>query len=80
MQKEGWLSSYASRARASGDLDIGIIGTGGTLLDIFDRVLAVGFDDFTFSRRGDAELLENVATYRLKVKIAYRGARWDAEH
>ncbi len=64
---------FGVRARASGDLDLGIVASGGTLLEIFDRVLGVGFHDFTFERRGEPELLENAATYRLKVKIAYRG-------
>lgn len=64
---------FGIRARASGDLDIGIVAAGATLVDSFDRVLAVGFHDFTFARRDEPELLENAGTYRLKVKIAYRG-------
>jgi hypothetical protein len=63
---------FGIRARASGDLDIGIVATGSALLQTFDRVLAVGFHDFTFVRRDNPELLENVLTYRIKVKIAYR--------
>ncbi len=64
---------FGVRARASGDLDLGIVASDAVLIEVFDRVLAVGFDEFTFERRGEPERLENIATYRLKVKIAYRG-------
>jgi len=64
---------FGIRARASGDLDVGIGATSDALLETFDRVLLVGFDDFTFVRRDAPELLENVQTYRVKLKIAYRG-------
>lgn len=64
---------FGIRARASGDLDVGIVTGGKALLEVFDRALAVGFSDFTFARNGEPELLENVRTYRVKVKIAYRG-------
>jgi hypothetical protein len=63
---------FGIRARASGDLDIGMVAGGSTLLETFYRALAVGFHDFTFARRDEPELLENVHTYRIKVKIAYR--------
>lgn len=64
---------FGVRARASGDLDLGIVAGDNILVEIFDRVLAVGFHDFTFERNAEPERLENVATYRLKVRIAYRG-------
>jgi Nucleotidyl transferase AbiEii toxin, Type IV TA system len=64
---------FGIRARASGDLDIGIVAGGDVLLETFDRALAVGFHDFTFARRGEPERLDNARTYRLKVKIACRG-------
>lgn len=64
---------FGIRARASGDLDIGIVAGGQPLLELFDRVLAVGFHDFTFTRRGEPDILENARTYRVGVKIAYRG-------
>jgi hypothetical protein len=64
---------FGIRARASGDLDVGIAAKGEALVDVFERVLAVGFHDFTFTMRDTPTLLENVQTYRIKVKIEYRG-------
>jgi len=64
---------FGIRARASGDLDIGITSGGEDLLTVFDRALRVGFDDFSFERRDSPEILENADTFRLKVKVAYRG-------
>jgi len=64
---------FGMRARASGDLDIGIVAGGKPLLDVLDRVLKVGFSDFTFGRADGPDLLENVQTYRVNVKVAYRG-------
>lgn len=64
---------FGIRARASGDLDLGIVTGSGDLLSTFDRVLETGFHDFIFTRRGEPRVLENSQTYRLEVKIAYRG-------
>ncbi len=60
-------------ARASGDLDIGIVARGDELIAVFDRVLAVGFDDFTLTRPAEPHFLDRVSTYRLTVKIQYKG-------
>lgn len=64
---------FGIRARASLDLDVGIISSGTELLEAFDRSMNLGFDKFTFERKRDARLLENVATYRLQIQVSYMG-------
>ncbi len=64
---------FGIRARASKDVDVGILSGGEDLLAAFDRVLAVGFHDFGFRRRDNLLHMERAATYRLQVQISYRG-------
>lgn len=64
---------FGLRARASMDLDIGMLTSGEALLTSFDRALAVGFHDFIFIRSDDVKRLEQTNTYRLKIRILYRG-------
>ena len=39
---------FATRARATKDLDLGLEGPRGRRVDLFQRALALGFDAFTF--------------------------------
>ena len=64
---------FGVRARASRDLDLGILSEGNDLVELFDRVLAIGFDKFTLKRPRDSRRLENVETYRLAVKVEFMG-------
>lgn len=64
---------FGVRARASRDLDLGILSSGNDLVEVFDRVLAIGFDKFTLKRPKDVRKLENAATYRFAIKIEYMG-------
>jgi hypothetical protein len=63
---------FGMRARASQDLDIGIMGSLDELIPLFHKVLAVGFDGFSF-RVNDELLLSQVQTYRAAVRIQYLG-------
>ena len=63
---------FGVHARASRDLDIGILSGGADLVALFDRVLTIGFDEFTLERPRDVRILENVSTYRFSVKIKYK--------
>jgi len=63
---------FGMRARASQDLDIGIMGDCEELIPIFHRVLAVGFDGFSF-RVNDELYMTQVQTYRVTVRIQYLG-------
>jgi hypothetical protein len=64
---------FGIRARASKDVDIGIVSGGEELLAVFDRVLALGFAGFAFRRRDNLLHMGRAATYRLEVQIAYGG-------
>ena len=39
---------FATRARATKDLDLGLEGPRGSRVDLFQRALGLGFDAFTF--------------------------------
>jgi hypothetical protein len=60
-------------ARASGDVDIGIVSPSGDLVSALDRALSVGFAGFTFVRKGAPQHLEQAATHRVEIQISYRG-------
>ena len=64
---------FGIRARASKDVDVGIISGADDLLAVFERVLVVGFAGFTFRLRDNIRHLENAVTYRLRVQILYAG-------
>jgi hypothetical protein len=64
---------FGIRARASKDVDIGIVSGGEELLAVFDRVLAIGFAGFAFRRRDNLLHMERAATYRLELQISYGG-------
>ena len=63
---------FGMRARASQDLDVGIVGNFEELLPLFYRVLAIGFDAFTFRAAGET-FMEQAQTYRIAVRIQYSG-------
>ncbi len=63
---------FGIRARASGDVDIGIVAEGEDLLSVFDRVLELGLDGFTFVR-GTTLYLANANAHRIEVRIQYKG-------
>lgn len=63
---------FGVRARASGDVDVGIVADDADLLTLFDHVLALSLGDFTFAR-GQTQLLVNARAHRAEVRIAFRG-------
>ncbi len=70
---------FGMRARASQDLDVGIIGNFDELIPAFHRVLQVGFDGFSF-RVADEVFMEQVQTYRVTVRIQYLGHAFGKLH
>lgn len=54
---------FGVRARASGDLDVGIVAEDADLLPAFDEVLALGLGDFTFVR-GQTQFLANASAHQ----------------
>ena len=67
---------FAGRARATKDLDLALDAPRGARLELLQRALAVGFDDFSFrAKRGSRELAEADAV-RVDVAVAYRTRSW----
>ena len=62
-------------ARATRDLDVGLCGEPGQLLQVFDLALAVGYGEFALRRRGEARVLDNGAR-SLEVTVTLRGRAW----
>lgn len=70
---------FGMRARASQDLDVGILGNFDELIPLFHRVLQVGFDGFSF-RAMDELYMDQVQTYRVTVRIQYLGHAFGKLH
>lgn len=70
---------FGMRARASQDLDVGILGNFDELIPLFHRVVQIGFDGFSF-RVLDELYMEQVQTYRLTVRIQYLGHAFGKLH
>ena len=66
---------FGNRARASKDLDVGLLAGPNEMLTLFDKVLDLGFDDFRFTRKGDLETLPSGAI-RIDVAITYHNRPW----
>lgn len=67
---------FATRARATKDLDLGLEGPRGSRVDLFQRALALGFDEFTFRLKAQTRDMEQVDTVRVNVAVAYRTRAW----
>ena len=67
---------FATRARATKDLDLGLEGPRGSRVDLFQRALALGFDAFTFRLKAQTRDMEQADTVRVNVAVAYRTRDW----
>lgn len=67
---------FATRARATKDLDLGLEGPRGSRVDLFQRALALGFDAFTFRLKAQTRDMEQADTVRVNVAVAYRTRAW----
>jgi hypothetical protein len=65
---------FATRARATKDLDLGLEGPRGSRVDLFQR--ALGFDAFTFRLKAQTRDMEQADTVRVNVAVAYRTRAW----
>lgn len=63
---------FGALARASKDVDVGIIAPPEQLLDVLDRIFELDFADFTFRRKRVTELAD-VRTLRIGIQISYKG-------
>jgi hypothetical protein len=67
---------FATRARATKDLDLGLEGPRGSRVDLFQRAVGLGFDAFTFRLKAQTRDMEQADTVRVNVAIAYRTRAW----
>ena len=64
---------FGQRARATKDIDIGLEGDRTSRLRALDAAIALGFDQFSFRRKGTPHALEQADTVRIEIAIAYQG-------
>lgn len=86
--QEGTLKSYflkggvalelrfATRARATKDLDLGLEGPRGSRIELLRQSLALGFDEFTFRVKAQTRDMEQADTVRVNVAVSYRTRAW----
>jgi len=67
---------FATRARATKDLDIGLEGPRANRLDLLQRSLNLGFEDFAFRVKAETRDLEQADTVRVNVAVSYRTRAW----
>jgi hypothetical protein len=67
---------FATAARATKDLDLGLEGDRVSRLASFEKAIQLGFDEFTFRMRPQARHMELADTVRVQVAITYRTRGW----
>lgn len=67
---------FATRARATKDLDLGLEGPRAGRLDLLRRSLDLGFDEFAFRVKAQTRDMEQVDTVRVEVAVSYRTRAW----
>ena len=67
---------FAQRARATRDLDLGIVGTRSRRLEVLAAALSRGFDLFTFRLKAPVREMDQADTVRVQVAVQYRTRSW----
>src|ERR1700733_7339173 len=67
---------FAEGARATKDIDIGVPVERSKRLRVFQDAVALGFDAFTFLRKGKPLNMDKVDAVRLELAIRYRTRAW----
>ncbi|MCC6540359.1 MAG: nucleotidyl transferase AbiEii/AbiGii toxin family protein [Bryobacterales bacterium] len=67
---------FATQARATKDLDLGLEGPRGSRVDLLSRALALGFDAFAFRVKAQTRDMEQADTVRVNVTVTYRTRAW----
>ncbi len=67
---------FATAARATKDIDVGLDGERSERLKGLERALALGFDAFTFRLKEQTRRMDLADTVRVAVAIQYRGRGW----
>lgn len=63
---------FGLAARSTKDLDLGLEGNRKSRFETFEKVLALGFDEFRFRRKSDPRDLDRADTYRFEVAVTYK--------
>lgn len=67
---------FATGARATKDMDIGLDGERSNRMTILERALALGFDAFTFRLKAQTRNMDMADTIRVPVAVQYRSRAW----
>lgn len=67
---------FAGAARATKDMDLGLDGSIAERLELFERLLAFGFDAFTFRLKSQRKHMDLADTIRVEVAVQYRTRAW----
>jgi hypothetical protein len=67
---------FAESARATKDIDIGVSGNREQRMILFQKAVALGFDEFTFQLKGKSLSMDKVDAVRLELAIRYRTRAW----
>ena len=67
---------FAEGARATKDVDIGLVGERAERLQTFRDALALGFDEFSFQLKGKPLSMDNADAVRLELGVLYRTRAW----
>jgi hypothetical protein len=67
---------FATRARATKDLDLGLEGPRTNRLELLRRSLELGFDYFAFRVKAQTRVMEQADTIRVNVALQYRTRAW----
>jgi hypothetical protein len=67
---------FATAARATKDIDLGLDGTRADRLEAFGQAVALGFDEFTFRLKAQTRSMDLADTVRAQVAVQYRTRAW----
>lgn len=67
---------FATAARATKDMDLGLDGTRADRLEAFRQAIAMGFDEFTFRMKAETRNMDLADTVRVQVAVQYRSRAW----
>lgn len=67
---------FATAARATKDIDLGLDGTRAARLEAFEQAVALGFDEFTFRPKAQTRSMDLADTVRVQVAVQYRTRSW----
>ena len=67
---------FATAARATKDIDLGLDGTRADRLEAFGQAVALRFDEFTFRLKAQTRSMDLADTVRVQIAVQYRTRAW----